>query len=71
MDLNPLQNPHHRGDVVLPELASAYLYRDCLRRPGMITPYGPALRAFASIGWEWGGAWSSLKDYQHFSVDGR
>jgi D-alanyl-D-alanine carboxypeptidase len=27
--------------------------------------------AFASIGWEWGGNWVSLKDYQHFSASGR
>jgi hypothetical protein len=70
VDLNPFQNPYHRGDVVLPELASAYLDRDWLR-PGMITPDGPAVRAFASIGWGWGGDWASLKDYQHFSANGR
>jgi hypothetical protein len=70
VDLNPFQNPYHRGDVVLPELASAYLDRGWLR-PGLITPQGPAFRAFASIGWEWGGAWSGLKDYQHFSANGR
>ena len=29
------------------------------------------MRAFASIGWEWGGDWQSLKDYQHFSLNGR
>jgi hypothetical protein len=69
VDLNPFQNPYHRGDVVLPELASAYLDRAWLR-PGMITADGPAVRAFASIGWEWGGDWSSLKDYQHFSLTG-
>ena len=39
VDLNPFQNPYRRGDVVLPELASAYLDRDWLR-PGMITPDG-------------------------------
>ena len=70
VDLNPFQNPYRSGDVVLPELASAYLERDWLR-PGMITPDGAAVRAFASIGWEWGGDWSSLKDYQHFSLTGR
>ena len=26
------------------------------------------VRAFARIGWEWGGSWSSGKDYQHFSA---
>jgi hypothetical protein len=70
VDLDPFQNPYVRGDVVLPELASAYLDRGWLR-PGMVTPDGPAVRAFASVGWEWGGAWSSLKDYQHFSRNGR
>jgi hypothetical protein len=55
---------------VLPELASAYLDRDDVR-PGMITPDGVVVRAFGSIGWTWGGTWSSLKDYQHFSQNGR
>ena len=40
-------------------------------RPGMITPDGIVVRAFAEIGWTWGGTWNSLKDYQHFSQNGR
>jgi len=29
------------------------------------------VRAFASIGWGWGGSWSgSTKDYMHFSATG-
>ena len=55
---------------MLPELASTYLDRDDVR-PGMITPDGVVVRAFAAIGWTWGGTWSSLKDYQHFSQSGR
>lgn len=70
VDVNPFQNPYHNEDVVLPELASAYLDR-AWRRPGMVTPGSPAVRAFASVGWAWGGSWSSLKDYQHFSANGR
>jgi hypothetical protein len=70
VDVNPFQNPYLNDDVVLPELASAYLDRS-LRRPGMIHPGGPVVRAFDSIGWPWGGAWQSLKDYQHFSQNGR
>ena len=69
MDVNPFQNPYVKGDVVLPELASSYLERGW-RRPGMITD-GPVVRAFDSIGWSWGGDWQSLKDYQHFSQNGR
>jgi hypothetical protein len=29
------------------------------------------VRAFASIGWGWGGTWSGARDYQHFSSSGR
>ena len=70
IDLNPFQNPYARGDVVLPELASSYLDRSRVRA-GMITADGPVVRAFARIGWEWGGAWRSSRDYMHFSQNGR
>jgi len=29
------------------------------------------VRAFAGVGWSWGGDWHSLKDWQHFSANGR
>jgi hypothetical protein len=70
VDIDPFQNPYTKGDLVLPELASSYLHRDHVR-PGMIGPRGVVVRAFASIGWTWGGTWRSLKDYQHFSQNGR
>lgn len=70
VDVNSFQNPYVSGDLVLPELASAYRDRG-RKRPGMIEANDPVVRAFASIGWEWGGAWTSLKDYQHFSENGR
>jgi hypothetical protein len=70
VDVNPFQNPYLKGDLVLPELASAYKTRTW-QRPGMILPGGPVVHAFASIGWGWGGSWHSLKDLQHFSANGR
>lgn len=70
IDLNPFQNPYQKGDLVLPELASSYLDRS-RERPGMVQPGSVAVREFARIGWSWGGDWSSLKDYQHFSANGR
>lgn len=69
VDLNPFQNPYERGDLVLPELASSYLDRD--DREGVIHDGDVVVHAFAAIGWEWGGAWRTLKDYQHFSLTGR
>ena len=70
IDLNPFANPYQKGDVVLPELASAYLDRSW-RRPGMVDADSVAVREFARIGWSWGGDWSNLLDYQHFSATGR
>jgi hypothetical protein len=69
IDLNPFQNPYRRGDLVLPELAGAYLDRTD-RRPGMIRPGDAVTRAFAAIGWTWGGTWRSPRDPMHFSATG-
>ncbi|MDT7785118.1 MAG: hypothetical protein QOF58_3537 [Pseudonocardiales bacterium] len=60
-------NPYVRDDLVLPELAGSYLDRS-RRRPGMVYDGDLAVREFARIGWSWGGDWTSLKDYQHFSA---
>lgn len=70
IDVNPFVNPYEKGDVILPELARSYLDRSWVR-PGMAEPDSMIVRAFARIGWSWGGAWSSLKDYQHFTATGR
>jgi hypothetical protein len=70
IDINPFHNPYLKGDLVLPELASAYLDREDLR-PGMIVAGDVVTEAFAAIGWGWGGEWHSLKDWMHFSLSGR
>jgi hypothetical protein len=68
--VNPFHNPYVRDDIVLPELASAYVDREH-RRPGMIHPGDVVTAAFGKIGWSWGGDWDSLKDWMHFSATGR
>lgn len=70
IDINPFHNPYLKGDLVLPELASFYLDRE-LGQPGMIGNGDAVVQAFADIGWIWGGDWSSLKDWMHFSQNGR
>ncbi|MGI8518121.1 MAG: M15 family metallopeptidase [Acidimicrobiia bacterium] len=74
IDLNPFHNPYWRNEVVVPELASAYTDRAALR-PGMLDPNDSAaiaiIEAFAGMGWEWGGNWQTLKDWMHFSENGR
>lgn len=69
VDLNPFANPYLRGDLVLPELASAYVDRR-QRKPGMIHAGDAVVQAFGAIGWTWGGAWRTPKDYMHFSATG-
>lgn len=70
VDVNPFMNPYRKDDLVLPELASAYLDRD-RRRPGMILPDDPVTRAFDRVGWTWGGTFRSVFDPMHFSANGR
>jgi hypothetical protein len=70
IDVNPVQNPYVNGSTVLPTSGEPYVDRSG-RATGMIQDGDAVVRAFAAIGWEWGGNWSSLKDYQHFSLTGR
>lgn len=70
IDVDPFQNPYHKGDLVVPERASWYLDR-ARHAPGVITADGPVVAAFKAVGWGWGGDWHSLKDFQHFSENGR
>ena len=70
IDINPVQNPYVRGSTVEPDAGRNYLNRSNVRK-GMIVRPGPVVRAFTNAGWYWGGDWSSSKDYQHFSSNGR
>ncbi len=69
LDINPFHNPYVKRDLVLPELASAYVDRRNVR-PGMLLRGSAAVRAFTDEGFTWGGDFRSLKDYQHFSLTG-
>jgi hypothetical protein len=70
IDVNPFVNPYVRGGTVLPPRAARYADRS-RREPGMIHAGDAVVDAFAARGWSWGGYWTSLKDYQHFSTTGR
>lgn len=68
IDLNTVQNPYVRRDgEVLPASGRRFLDRD-RDEPGMIRAGDVVVRAFAAIGWGWGGEWEPHKDFQHFSV---
>lgn len=70
IDINPIQNPAVDGSRVSPPGGSRYLDRS-RRAKGLIRANDQVVRAFAAIGWGWGGYWTSFKDYQHFSATGR
>lgn len=70
IDINPVENPYVDGSSVSPRRGRAYVDRSDVR-PGMIVKRDVVWRAFRRIGWEWGGAWRSAQDYQHFSSNGR
>lgn len=71
VDVNPLQNPYvGQGGRVRNRFARPYVDRS-QELPGMIHEGDVVVRAFAAIGWSWGGRWSGAKDYMHFSLTGR
>ena len=68
LDLNPVENPYVGCGMTRDRTALSYLDRSNMRQ-GMVTP--AVIRAFASVGWGWGGSWTGdTKDYMHFSYNG-
>jgi D-alanyl-D-alanine carboxypeptidase-like protein len=69
IDLNTVENPYVSGTHVSPKNGTKYADRCC--HPAIIHAGDEVVRAFASVGWGWGGSWSGgTKDYQHFSTTG-
>jgi poly-gamma-glutamate synthesis protein (capsule biosynthesis protein) len=74
IDINPVENPYLTGGAILPPAGRRFAGIDRSRRApalrGAIRADDVVVRAFAAIGWAWGGSWSE-PDYQHFSARGR
>ena len=72
IDLNPRQNPYVRYVNGKPQWvhknADQYIDRET-GRPHMITHEDLAYRLFAERGFQWGGDWKNIKDYQHFEKE--
>ena len=69
IDVNDVENPYLVGGGVIPPAGARFRDRS-LVRPGMAVRGGILVRAFASVGWLWGGRWAGAPDYQHFSKSG-
>lgn len=73
VDINPLYNPYVKQKpdrlIVSPEAARPYADRSRTDIPMKIDADDPATLLFKAHGFEWGGDWTTLKDYQHFEKD--
>ena len=66
IDINPLWNPYVKGKKVMPPMGKPYaVQRDKLSQPGLLRATSLPVQLFKKAGWQWGGDWKSLKDYQH------
>ena len=70
VDLNPIENPYVSSGRTSHRASVPYVDRTPCRK-GMACPGNSVVKAFAAVGWGWGGDWSGDKDYQHFSASGR
>ncbi|SEG76814.1 D-alanyl-D-alanine carboxypeptidase [Thermomonospora echinospora] len=71
VDINPCENPYVSADGTISH-KDCVKYKDrSLDVPGLIHRGDKTVQAFADIGWGWGGNWTGVKDYQHFSSNGR
>ena len=69
IDVNPIENPYVSDGRSSHRASAPYLDRS-RHRPGMAYEGGVLVESFRAAGWGWGGSWSGIKDYQHFSVSG-
>jgi hypothetical protein len=70
-----VQNPYVTPGRVDPPAGQPFVAiardRSAPVRPGVIRAGDIPVAAFARMGWEWGGAWVSTKDYQHVAAPRR
>jgi hypothetical protein len=72
IDINPIENPYiFRSGKSSHKASKAYLKRKRMSESpserAMLLPHDKAVKIFKKYGWKWGGDWSGVKDYQHFS----
>jgi D-alanyl-D-alanine carboxypeptidase len=74
IDLNPLINPYVDKKGTSHKKSVGFVTKQQRAKSdaaGMIKADGLVVKTFKKYGWKWGGEWNSIKDYQHFSKDGR
>ena len=72
IDINPIENPYvFRSGKSSHKASKPYLKRkrtsESTSYRAILLPHDKAVQIFKKYGWKWGGDWSGVKDYQHFS----
>ena len=72
IDINPIENPYiFRSGKSSHKASKPYLKRkrtdNSASQRAMLLGDDKAVQIFKKYGWKWGGDWSGVKDYQHFS----
>ncbi|NRQ37492.1 M15 family peptidase [Nonomuraea sp. NN258] len=70
IDINPRENPYVTASGSTAHQNAKKFTERPMKGKGVINPGDKVVKAFAQVGWEWGGYWSGAKDYQHFSKGG-
>lgn len=68
IDINPVENPYVINGLLLPQQGRKYLSRNPHVK-GIIVKGSKIYNIFMHYGWQWGGDWQNMKDYQHFEKD--
>ncbi|MEN8726523.1 MAG: M15 family metallopeptidase [Sulfurovum sp.] len=72
IDINPIENPYISRKGYISHKASS-TYRKRVHKnatyadKAVLLKNDKAVQIFKKYGWKWGGDWSGVKDYQHFS----
>lgn len=72
IDINPLENPYiSRKGYISHKASATYRKREhknsTYADKAILLNNDKAVEIFKKYGWKWGGDWSGVKDYQHFS----
>ncbi len=72
IDINPIENPYiSRSGRISHKASLTYRKRvhkkDTYADKAVLLKSDKAVQIFKKHGWKWGGDWSGVKDYQHFS----
>lgn len=72
IDINPIENPYISRKGYISHKASLLYKKRVHQKPtyadkAILLEKDQAVQIFNKHGWEWGGNWSGVKDYQHFS----